>query len=116
MGRVSDHIIIKWRRKRKGVWYPEDRLRANIVPLALMIPLSLLAFGLVNKFVDGSLGLVLSLLCLFVNGAGVSGQVLHIRYYRRIDDLYSGGYGFRHLHCVSGRHNAISKFRNLGSN
>ena len=75
MGRYSDYIVIQWRRKRKGVWYPEDRLRAAIVPLAAIIPLSLLAFGLVNKFVDGNSGLVLSLLCLFVNGGGVSGQV-----------------------------------------
>ena len=117
MGRVSDHIIIKWRRKRKGVWYPEDRLRANIVPLALIIPLSLLAFGLVNKFADGNLGLWLSLVCLFVNGGGVSGQALYIRYYRMlIDKLLAGGYRFRHLHGVSGRRNAVSKFRSLGSN
>ena len=72
VGRVSDHIVIKWRKKRKGVWYPEDRLRAAIVPLAVIIPLSLLAFGLVNRFVDGTLGLRLSLVCLFVNGGGVS--------------------------------------------
>jgi len=71
VGRVSDHIVIKWRRKRKGVWYPEDRLRATIAPLAIIIPISLLAFGLVNKFVDGDLGLLLSLFCLFVNGGGV---------------------------------------------
>ena len=80
VGCISDHIVIKWRKKRKGVWYPEDRLRAAIVPLAVLIPLSLLAFGLVNKFVDGNLGMVLSLACLFVNGGGVSGRALHIRY------------------------------------
>jgi hypothetical protein len=74
VGRYSDHIVIKWRKKRKGVWYPEDRLKAAIVPLAAIIPLSLLAFGFVNKFIDGNLGLVLSLVCLFVNGGGVSGQ------------------------------------------
>ena len=44
--------------------------------MAVLIPLSLLAFGLVNKFVDGSRGLVLSLVCQFVNGGGVSGQAL----------------------------------------
>jgi len=71
VGRFSDRIVIKWRRKRKGVWYPEDRLRAAIIPSAIIIPLSLLAFGLVNKFVDGNLGLWSSLFCLFVNGAGV---------------------------------------------
>jgi hypothetical protein len=118
VGRVSDHIVIKWRRKRKGVWYPEDRLRAAVVHLAAVIPLSLLAFGLVNRFVDGNLGLVLSLVCLFVNGGGVSGQaLLDIRYYcGLINDLHPGGYHIRHLRCVSGRRNAVSKFRNLDSN
>ena len=117
MGRVSDYIVIKWRRKRKGVWYPEDRLRAAIVPLAFIIPLSLLAFGLVNKFLDGNLGLVLSLVCLFINGGGVSGQALQIQILRRlINDLHPGGYGFRHLRGVSRRCYAVSKFRNLGSN
>jgi len=71
VGRVSDDIVIKWRRKRKGVWYPEDRLRAAAVSLAALIPLSLIAFGLVNKFIDGNLGLVLSLVFLFINGGGV---------------------------------------------
>jgi len=63
--------VIKWCRKRKEVWYPEDRLRAAVVPLAALIPLSFLVFGLVNKLVVGNLGLVLSLVSLFVNGGGV---------------------------------------------
>ena len=96
-------------------------MRATIVPLAVLIPLSLLAFGLVNKYVDGNLGLVLSLVCLFVNGGGVSiGQALHIQILiiteRLINYLHPGRYSFRHLCGVSGRCNAVSKFRNLGSN
>ena len=62
-----------------GVWYPEDRLRAALIPSAIIVPLSVLGFGLVNKFVDGTLGLVLSLVCLFFNGVGVSGTI-HIRH------------------------------------
>ena len=92
-------------------------MRAAIVPLAVILPLSLLAFGLVNKFVDGDLGLGLSLVCLFVNGGGVSEQVMHITCYRRlINDLRPGGYDLCHLRGVSGRRTADSKFRNLGSN
>ena len=72
VGRISDQTVIKWRRKRKGLWYPEDRLRAAITPFAIIIPLSVLTFGLVNTFVDGNLGLGLSLVCLFSTGAGVS--------------------------------------------
>ena len=79
VGRISDYTVIKWRKKRMGVWYPEDRLRAALIPSAIIVPLSVLGFGLVNRFVDGTLGLVLSLVCLFFNGVGVSGTI-HIRY------------------------------------
>ena len=82
IGRISDYTVIKWRKKRKGVWYPEDRLRAALLPFATIVPLSVLGFGLVNRFVDGMLGLVLSLLCLFFNGVGVSG-ITH-RIFRRL--------------------------------
>ena len=74
IGRISDYTVIKWRKKRKGVWYPEDRLRAALIPFSTIVPLSVLGFGLVNRFVDGTPGLVLSLVCLFFNGVGVSGQ------------------------------------------
>jgi hypothetical protein len=74
IGRISDYTVIKWRKKRKGVWYPEDRLRAALIPFASIVPLSVLGFGLVNRFVDGRLGLALSLVCLFFNGVGVSEQ------------------------------------------
>ena len=50
-----------------------------MIPFAVLIPLSLLGFGLVNKFIDGNVGIVLSLVCLFFTGGGVSGTiVLHI--------------------------------------
>ena len=92
LGRISDQTVIKWRRMRKGKWYPEDRLRAALIPLAIVVPLSVLTFGLVNKFIDGNLGLGLSLVCLFSTGAGVSGRTpWHIRsppssnYYQKVD-------------------------------
>ena len=71
-GRISDSTVIKWRKGRGGIWYPEDRLRASAIPFAVLIPLPVLFFGLVNKFVDGPLGLFVSLICLFVHGVGVS--------------------------------------------
>ena len=74
MGRISDQTVIKWRKKRKGLWYPEDRLRAALIPFAIIVPISVLTFGLVNKFVDGNLGLGLCLVCLFSTGVGVSGK------------------------------------------
>ena len=36
------------------------------------MPLPVIAFGFINNFVDGSLGLLSSLLCLFINGIVVS--------------------------------------------
>lgn len=71
IGRISDYTVIKWRKKRGGVWIPEDRLRASLIPFAITVPMSILTFGLVNKYVEGTLGLVLSLVCLFFNGLGL---------------------------------------------
>ena len=45
-----------------------------MIPFAIIIPLSVLTFGLVNTFVDGKLGLALCLVCLFSTGVGVSEQ------------------------------------------
>ena len=73
-GLISDRTVIWWRTKRNGTWYPEDRLRASLLPLALIVPLPVVAFGFINEFVDGSLGLGLSLVCLFINGVGVSAR------------------------------------------
>ena len=72
MGRVSDHIVIKCRRQRKGIWYPEDRMRAAVIPFAVLVPISVLCFGFVNKFIGGSMGLALSLVFVFFNAGGVS--------------------------------------------
>ena len=74
VGRVSDHIVIKWRRQRKGIWYPEDRMRAAVIPYAIFIPISVLCFGLANRFIEGKMGLGLSLVFLFFSGGGVSEQ------------------------------------------
>ena len=38
IGRISDWTVIKWRRKRGGVGYPEGRLRASLLPLAVFVP------------------------------------------------------------------------------
>lgn len=64
-------MVIQWRAKRGGVWYPEDRLRAAILPLLIVIPGSILVLGLAGKYLEGTLGLVITLLCLFFNGMGV---------------------------------------------
>uniref|UniRef100_A0A8H8CHZ4 Major facilitator superfamily (MFS) profile domain-containing protein n=1 Tax=Psilocybe cubensis TaxID=181762 RepID=A0A8H8CHZ4_PSICU len=70
VGRISDYTVVQWRRKRAGVWYPEDRLRVAIVPAATLVPISLIAFGLTVRFIDGTLGLTICLFCLFLNGLG----------------------------------------------
>ncbi|KAG2348252.1 MFS general substrate transporter [Suillus weaverae] len=60
-----------WRKKRKGVWSPEDRLRATWIGGMFMVPLSIGVSGLLTAYVGGPIGLLLNLLCLFVNGTGV---------------------------------------------
>jgi len=71
VGRISDRTVVKWRAKRGGVWYPEDRLRASLLPYAVYSPLPLILFGLANKYIDGTPGLVICLLCFFASSIGV---------------------------------------------
>jgi MFS family permease len=70
-GRLSDIVVRRWREKRKGVWVPEDRLRATWIGGMFMIPLSIGASGLITTYVGGPVGLWLNLLCLYTNGMGV---------------------------------------------
>ena len=67
-------MVKKWRKKRAGKWVPEDRLKAGMFAAVWLIPLSLVLFGVANTFVDGTPGLVLCLVCLLINGIGVSFQ------------------------------------------
>ncbi|KAG2348251.1 MFS general substrate transporter [Suillus weaverae] len=70
-GRLSDVVIRRWREKREGVWFPEDRLRATWIGGLVMVPLSVGASGLITTYVGGPVGLWLNLLCLYTNGMGV---------------------------------------------
>ena len=69
-GRLSDRIIVYYRKKR-GVWYPEDRLRVTLPSALTLVPLSVLISALLTEYVPGTLGLMLNLICLFVSGLGV---------------------------------------------
>ncbi|EPQ50676.1 MFS general substrate transporter [Gloeophyllum trabeum ATCC 11539] len=70
-GNISDRVVARWRKKRKGEWVPEDRLRATYWGALVLVPVSILLSGLVTQFVDGTPGIVLNLICLFVNGIGI---------------------------------------------
>ncbi|KAG2148786.1 major facilitator superfamily domain-containing protein [Suillus clintonianus] len=70
-GRLSDVVVKRWQEKRKGVWFPEDRLRATWIGGLIMVPLSIGTSGLITTYVGGRIGLSLNLLCLFLNGMGV---------------------------------------------
>ncbi|KAG1731238.1 major facilitator superfamily domain-containing protein [Suillus paluster] len=70
-GRLSDIVVRRWREKRKGEWFPEDRLRATWIGGLFMVPLSIGASGLITTYVGGPIGLWLNLLCLYMNGMGV---------------------------------------------
>ena len=47
-------------------------MRAAVIPFAILVPISVLCFGLVNRFIEEKMGLGLSLVFLFFNGGGVS--------------------------------------------
>ncbi|KAL1714336.1 major facilitator superfamily domain-containing protein [Schizophyllum commune] len=80
-GKYSDYMVVKWRARRNGVWYPEDRLRAATPGLGYFIPLTLIAFGLTTHFVPGPLGLTLNLIWFFLNGIGVDATLAPIGSY-----------------------------------
>ena len=69
-GRISDRIVAYYRKKR-GSWYPEDRLRVTLPSALTLIPLSVLISALLTEYVPGALGLTLNLVCLFASGLGV---------------------------------------------
>jgi len=88
---MSDRSVVKWRERRGGVWYPEDRLRAAIPGALFLVPLSVIFSGLLVQFVPGKIGSILNLVCLFVNGFGVCGGILVI-YRSCINFIFSGRY------------------------
>ncbi|KAF8583162.1 MFS general substrate transporter [Ramaria rubella] len=70
-GYLSDRAVILGKKKRNGQWVPEDRLTAALPGALLLTPLSVLICGLSIQFIPGKPGLVIDLICLFVNGLGV---------------------------------------------
>lgn len=77
-GRISDRIVTKWKKRRGGEWVPEDRLRGTLIAAAVFVPLSVFAMGVITQYIEGRLGLALNLVCLFVNGLGVSFTLLYV--------------------------------------
>ncbi|KAF8552826.1 MFS general substrate transporter [Imleria badia] len=71
-GRMSDMVVRRAKEQRKGIWVPEDRLRAVWLGGLVLIPISVTLVGFVTTYVDGTVGLVISLVCLFTNGLGVN--------------------------------------------
>lgn len=70
-GRLADKAVIRGKQKRGGEWYPEDRLRATLSGALILGPLSVLVFGLTTQFISGRVGLIINLVCLFINGVGI---------------------------------------------
>ncbi|TFK35457.1 major facilitator superfamily domain-containing protein [Crucibulum laeve] len=67
MGHLADRVVTRWRAKRMGSWYPEDRLRACLLAFPYL-PLSVLLAGITTTYISGVLGLAINLACLFGNG------------------------------------------------
>lgn len=70
-GYVSDKSMIKAQKRRNGAWVPEDRLHEAFLSSLFLVSSSILLAGLTLEYVGGTWGLVLNLVCLFINGFGV---------------------------------------------
>ncbi|THH29030.1 hypothetical protein EUX98_g5165 [Antrodiella citrinella] len=110
-GKLSDMVVVRMRAQRGGVWVPEDRLRVTLIGASLMIPLSILGSGIFITYVDGTPGIVLNLICLFVNGLGVCTRLFdplhmgatHACFISQVDFVLSpsAAYGVDILHSRS---------------
>ncbi|KAF8129158.1 major facilitator superfamily domain-containing protein [Boletus edulis] len=70
-GRISDKMVRRAKEKRNGVWVPEDRLRAVWIGGLVLVPISVTLSGFTTAYVDGTVGLIINLVCFFTNGIGV---------------------------------------------
>lgn len=50
---------------------PEDRLLPTLPGALILVPLSVLIYGVSVQFIPGKVGMIINLLCLFANGLGV---------------------------------------------
>ena len=101
---LSDRIIRLHKRQGKE-WFLEDRLRATILGALFLVPVSILACGLITRYVGGTLGLVLSCICLFTNDLVVRDVVL-ILVLRNLRSNLSGGFCLKPFVCLCRRHSA----------
>jgi len=99
-GYLSDRMVVYYRKKR-GAWYPEDRLRVTLPSALTLVPLSVLISALLTEYVPGTLGLVLNLICLFANGFGLdfvlspSSAYFVDLMHSRSAEVLAGQYAFR---------------------
>ncbi|PBK92229.1 MFS general substrate transporter [Armillaria gallica] len=103
-GYLSDRAVIISRKKHGAdSWKPEERLRAALIGTLIPVPLSVLLSGLITQYVDGTLGLVLNLLCFFVNGVGVDMGLTPVSAYAvdvmhsRSAEIMAASIGFRSI-------------------
>ena len=111
-GRISDRIVVYYRKKR-GIWYPEDRLRVTIPAALTLVPLSVLISALLTEYVPGTLGLTLNLICLFLSGFGVFFQFPPVSLFF-FDLSFLDGYCASSNCCLSSWPNAFQKRWNAG--
>ena len=79
-GPYSDRVLISLRKGRNGVWIGEDRLRATYLGGAVLAPMSILVSGLFTQFWPGNGSFIPNMICLIVNGIGVSSLKSTSRY------------------------------------
>lgn len=69
-------MLKSWRKKRGGVWVPEDRLRPTLVGAGLLAPCSVLLSAFTMEYIPGKWGLALICVWFLINGLGVGSNIL----------------------------------------
>jgi hypothetical protein len=64
-------IVIEGTGANPNKLLPEDRLIVAFVGAILLVPVPILVFGLASNFLEGKVGIIVTVVCLFIGGAGV---------------------------------------------
>ncbi|EJU03028.1 MFS general substrate transporter [Dacryopinax primogenitus] len=70
-GIQSDQAVKHSLRLRNGIFHPEDRLRATLIGSGIILPVTVLAYGIVVQFWMGPGGLAVALILIAASGFGL---------------------------------------------
>ncbi|KAL8291929.1 hypothetical protein RQP46_002187 [Phenoliferia psychrophenolica] len=71
IGLYCDYTIKRWKKKRQGVYVPEDRLRASLIGGGFVFPVSVVSLGWTLEKGSGKGGIAAAVILLTLNGIGL---------------------------------------------